>query len=201
MLGPNGAGKTTLLRVIAGISAPSSGEVLIPASGPRGHRRERARQVGYVAHQSMLYMDLTAEENLRFFGMLYGLSRHEASGRAMELVGAMGIAEHCQVPVRELSQGQRKRISIARAMMHDPPVLLLDEPFSALDTTARAWLGDLLARTSNKVLLLATHQPDQDLPSADRVLVLTNGALCSDQTSVPRSDPGMSGSFKPEAEE
>lgn len=181
LLGPNGAGKTTLLRILAGLISPTSGEIRIPRDGQTRGSQERALLIGYVGHQCMLYEELTPEENLRFYGTLYGLRDRHAAERAGTLIDALEMTELRRVPVKLLSQGQRKRISIARAMMHDPPVLLLDEPFSALDVDARAWLGRYLAEASDKTVLLATHQPERDFPSAHRALVLSAGALTSDE--------------------
>ena len=181
LLGPNGAGKTTLLRILAGLIPATTGEILFASGGgPGPHGGDRAFRIGYAGHQSMLYEELTAEENLRFYGALYRLPSGEASRRAATLLEVVEMREHCRVPIKLLSQGQRKRISIARALMHDPPILLLDEPFSALDSTARAWLGNLLNGKSEKTILLATHQPEQDFPSARRALVLGGGTLVED---------------------
>lgn len=186
LLGPNGAGKTTLLRIIAGMTVPSSGEVLISGGNTRPRREERARLIGYVGHPCMLYDDLTVEENLHFFGALYGLRPSVKLDRASALMEAAEMADHRGAYVSQLSQGQRKRVSLARALMHDPQVLLLDEPFSALDASGREWLGRLLGGSPEKTILLATHQPEQDFPSAERVLALVDGILVSDRGCIDR---------------
>jgi ABC-type multidrug transport system ATPase subunit len=132
----------------------------------------------------MLYGELTPEENLHFYGTLYGMQHKYVVSRADELIELVEMSDHRRTAVKLLSQGQRKRISIARALMHDPPILLLDEPFSALDSSARTWLARLLERSTGKTILLSTHQPDQDLPSAHRSLVLVGGLLSADRRAA-----------------
>lgn len=190
LLGPNGAGKTTLLRILAGLISPTSGEIHIPCDGQARGSQERALLIGYVGHQCMLYEELTPEENLRFYGTLYGLPGTFAADRATALIRMVEMEGHRKVSVKLLSQGQRKRISIARALVHDPPILLLDEPFSALDAGARSWLGGLLSIALDKTVLLATHQPERDYPSAHRALVLIGGILAGDKPIDGTPDSG-----------
>src|SRR2546422_4470469 len=135
LFGPNGAGKTTLLKVLAGLIRPQRGRAVV-----EGGRRA----VGWIGHQSHLYGHLTVRENLLFWGSLYDLPAAERRARADALLGRLAIADRADVPVRVLSRGQVQRVSIARALIHDPHVLLLDEPFTGLDLAAAAEFRRLL---------------------------------------------------------
>ena len=125
LFGPNGAGKTTLLRLVAGLLRPSAGSVRLAGTELRRDAAARGR-VGLLSHQNMLYAPLTARENVEFFARLYGLP--DARGRAAAALGAMRVLDRADVAVRTLSRGLQQRVSIARAIVHDPRVLLLDEP-------------------------------------------------------------------------
>ena len=133
VVGPNGAGKSTLLRILAGLARPSAGSVLLRGVSP-GDRPEVRRDVGFLSHQSLLYDDLTAAENLRFAARLYGLPDAPALvGRGL---AAVGLADRANDPVGRLSRGLLQRVAIARALLHGPQLLLLDEPFTGLDPVA-----------------------------------------------------------------
>src|SRR2546423_2002466 len=129
VFGPNGAGKTTLLKVLAGLIQPQRGRAAV-----EGGRRA----IGWIGHQPQLYSQLTVSENLRFWASLYGVQPPR------DLLSRLGVAEHANRPVRALSRGLVQRVAIARALVHDPKVLLLDEPFTGLDRTAAAALRRLL---------------------------------------------------------
>ncbi|MGC8825601.1 MAG: heme ABC exporter ATP-binding protein CcmA, partial [Anaerolineae bacterium] len=143
LLGPNGAGKTTFLRILATLSRPTEGRAWINGQPLDGDTRRVRQQIGLVSHQTFLYGDLTAEENLRFYGRLYRVPALE--DRIAELLERVGLYERRHDPVRTFSRGMQQRLSIARAVLHDPPVLLLDEPDTGLDQQAARMLRELLS--------------------------------------------------------
>lgn len=176
LFGPNGAGKTTLLRVIAGLLKPTRGTVHVGGRSLRDDAHARA-QVGLISHQSMLYRALTARENVEFAARLYGLAdpRH-ASTRALE---RMRILDRADAPVRALSRGLQQRVSIARAIVHEPTVVLLDEPYTGLDAVGSAALSDMLMllRSTGAALLLVTHSVDEGLALASHAAVMIRGRI------------------------
>ena len=176
LFGPNGAGKTTLLRVIAGLLKPTAGSVRVGGHSLRDDARARA-QVGLISHQTMLYRALTARENVEFAARLYGLADpHHAATRALE---HLRILERADAPVRALSRGLQQRVSIARAIVHEPTVVLLDEPYTGLDAVGSAALSDMLMvlRSTGAALLLVTHSVDEGLALASHAAVMLRGRV------------------------
>ena len=180
LLGPNGAGKTTLLRILATLAKPSAGEALVAGFDVR-HDADQVRcRVGYVGHQPHVYEDLTARENLEFFGRMYGVPDHHA--RAGELLERLGLRAKANERVRALSRGQVQRLALARGILHEPALLLLDEPDTGLDEDALALLAEIVqARAAAGVTtLLTTHQIARGLALAETALVLAGGRLVHD---------------------
>jgi heme exporter protein A len=176
LFGPNGAGKTTLLRLLAGLLRPDAGDVLHAGVRVRGESAARAR-VGLISHQSMLYAPLTARENVEFFARLYGLQDPRAA--TMRALGTMGVLDRADVPVRTLSRGLQQRVSIARAIVHDPEVLLLDEPYSGLDESGAASLTAVLQslRSRGATLVIVTHNVGEGLALATHAAIMRDGSF------------------------
>src|SRR5947209_6088782 len=154
ILGDNGAGKTTLLRAIAGLAHPTRGSVALLGSTDV---HAACAQIGYMAHPSLLYDEMSGMENLRYFARLYGI---EDDARCASVIASVGLDPTLARPVGQYSQGMRQRISLARALLNDPKVLLLDEPFSNVDLRSARHMVDLLARMrdSGKTIFVVTHQ-------------------------------------------
>jgi heme exporter protein A len=175
LLGRNGAGKTTLLRIIAGLSKASEGSVHIQGASVR-HEATR-RRIGVLGHGISLYDELSATENLVLFAKLYGLEEPEK--KALAWLERTGLDRVRDGLVREFSRGMRQRLAVARAFMHEPEVLLLDEPFTALDDRAIAVLQSLLAdaHAFGRTIILSTHQLREALELATHVALIQRGRL------------------------
>jgi heme exporter protein A len=175
VLGPNGAGKTTLLRILATLLRPSGGEVsVLGCSLPDEAWKLRGR-IGYLGHEPLLYRDLSGRENLRFGARLYGIERSEAEARIEGLLSAVGMERRADERVAELSAGMRQRLSICRCVLHEPQLLLLDEPDSNLDTGGRELARELIGPAAGRTRVVVTHDPDRHVPEADQVLRLGIG--------------------------
>ncbi len=171
IFGPNGAGKSTLLRIIASLDKPTDGTVSF------GGAAEGRREVGYVSHQSLLYNEMTGLENLVFYGRLYRLA--DPVGRAWELLEKMKLAEAAKQLVRGYSRGMKQRLTLARAMIHQPRLLLLDEPYTGLDQHGSRLLTDVLRglRDEGRTILLITHNLGEGLELCTRVLIQHKGEI------------------------
>jgi ABC-type multidrug transport system ATPase subunit len=184
ILGANGAGKSTLLRILATLVPASSGTVhLFGAPLSRNAFKVRAR-IGMIGHQSMLYRDLSARENLEFFSRLYGL--RNPTGRAEQMLDMIGLSDRASDPVKTFSRGMTQRIAIARALLHDPDLLLADEPFDGLDAPSVESLEQLLGdlNIAGKTIVLVNHDIEQTLKLAERAVVLRDGCVALDQPTM-----------------
>jgi len=190
LIGRNGAGKTTLLRIIAGFNRPGKGQVRIFGKEPR--ETETRSSIGFIGHGISVYDELSALENLKLFGALYNLPDPHRS--AMEWLERTGLARVATGLVREFSRGMRQRLAVARAFLHEPRVLLLDEPFTALDDKAIAVLQRLLreALEQGKTIVMSTHQLREALELASHVAMLNRGQVAFHGPCTPEmvSDPG-----------
>ncbi|OFW32078.1 MAG: hypothetical protein A3J28_08410 [Acidobacteria bacterium RIFCSPLOWO2_12_FULL_60_22] len=177
LLGRNGAGKSTLLKLLALLTRPSFGKLTIAGVTEDGDWSAARRRMGLLGHNTFLYDDLTAEENLLFYANLYGVSdARRVCGEMLETVGLSSFARELS---RNFSRGMRQRLTIGRVFLHGPDLLLLDEPFTGLDDRATALLEQLLqeAHRRGKTIVLCTHQLDLASKLADRLLVLERGKM------------------------
>jgi heme exporter protein A len=171
VLGRNGAGKSTLLRILATLLRPHQGDASVLGEPlPRNGYLVR-RQIGFLAHEPLLYRDLTARENLRYHARLHGVG----DARVEELLEIVRLRDRAEEPVRLLSKGLVQRVAICRAVLHDPEVLLLDEPRANLDPGAAELVEPLIGRASGKTRVITSHDPDQALNESDFALGLRDG--------------------------
>jgi heme exporter protein A len=171
VFGPNGAGKTTLLRVLSTLLRPHSGEVRVLGSSLPDQAWAVRGRVGLLGHEPLLYRELTARENLRFHARLHDLSAE----RVEERLAAVALTNRAAEPLKTLSRGMVARVAIARATLHDPELLLLDEPYSNLDPAAIDLVEPLIGASSGRTRVLSSHDPDRGLAQADVVLGLRAG--------------------------
>ncbi len=176
LVGANGAGKTTLLRILATLVKPNQGKVLIhgrPLNASPGLRQA----IGYIGHQPMLYADLTALENLQHYAKLFGVSQPQR--QIVEGIQSAGLERFKNRPVRTFSRGMLQRLSIARALLHKPEILLFDEPYTGLDQEAAHLLDRSLTElhTPGRVILVAAHRPQRLIPIASHIAWLQDGVI------------------------
>ncbi|HEX8689387.1 MAG TPA: ABC transporter ATP-binding protein [Solirubrobacterales bacterium] len=172
VLGPNGAGKTTLLRILATLLRPSGGEVGVLGARLPGEAWKVRGRIGLLGHEPLLYRDLSGRENLRFHARLHGLDADRAESRIATLLAAVGMERRADERVAELSAGMRQRLAICRCVLHEPDLLLLDEPDSNLDLAGRELARELIGPSEGRTRIVVTHDPERFLPEADRVLRL-----------------------------
>jgi heme exporter protein A len=188
LFGPNGAGKTTLLRLLTCSLRPTSGAFRICGLDPRSDDLEIRRRSGLVSHQTFLYDDLTAKQNLQFFAKLYG--HPDPDRRAAELLRSMALESRSDDAVGTFSRGMQQRVALARALVHEPPLLFLDEPFTGLDPHAARMLRARLQRirSEERTILMSTHDLARGLELSDRWMILYRGRII-DQGESSGIDP------------
>jgi len=175
VLGPNGAGKTTLLRILATLLRPSGGEGQALGCTLPGEAWKLRGRVGFLGHEPLLYRDLSGRENLRFHARLHGLDGPRAEARIATLLSAVEMERRADERVAELSAGMRQRLAICRSVLHEPALLLLDEPDSNLDATGRELARELIGPAADRTRVIVSHDPERFEPEADRVLRLEAG--------------------------
>jgi heme exporter protein A len=182
LVGPNGAGKTTLLRVVAGLLRPASGEVRLGGASLADDREAARRSIGFVGHHSLLYPELTAWENLQFYARLYRVP--DRSERVVRVLEQMGLYGRRHDRLATLSRGMIQRLALARAILHEPPVLLLDEPDAGLDVEAFATLERTLRDDPRRTVVLTTHDFGHALRLCDRVAILDRGRVAAEAATA-----------------
>jgi len=184
IFGPNGAGKTTMLRVLCGLLKPSEGGLKLLGLSPAKDGADVRRRIGFIAHSSFLYGGLTARENLLFYARLYNLNG--AAARVSALIEQVGLTERADDPVRAFSRGMQQRLTIARALLHEPEVVFLDEPYTGLDQQASRVLRSLLegVRGRGRTVLMVTHNLEEGLELSTRVAIMRRGLVVEDRPAA-----------------
>ena len=191
LFGPNGAGKTTLIRIVASLMLPTGGTVRVQGKDLNKAATSLRRHIGLISHNPLLYGDLTPDENLRFFARMYDLPRAgrmvqplnhptgAVAARIDAVLDLVGLAARRRDPVRTFSRGMVQRLTIARAILHDPDIMLLDEPYTGLDLQAADMLRSVLQElaASNRTVILTTHNLEQGLEMCDRAAILNKGRI------------------------
>lgn len=177
LFGPNGAGKTTLIKLLSTLVKPSTGTLTVAGYDTSKQAGKVRASVGVISHDPYLYENLSAYENIKFFGKMYGVPGVDA--RAKELIELLGLSQRMHDLVRTFSRGMKQRLSVARSIVHDPPVLLLDEPYTGLDQKGALIFGDTLGwlKSHGRTILMTTHNIDEALTLSDRVGILTSGKI------------------------
>jgi len=177
LVGPNGAGKMTFLRILSSLSRPTLGEVRVAGLRLPSQAAEVRRILGVVSHQPLLYGDLTAEENLRFYGRMYGI--RDLQGRVAAVLETVGLAPWRRDLVRRFSRGMQQRLAIARAILHEPDVMLFDEPHTGLDPEAAAMLDGVLSQVAarGRTVVMTSHDLGRAAELATRIDILSKGVI------------------------
>lgn len=182
ILGPNGAGKSTLLSMLSGAMRPMAGSVSVCGDQLDFGRYEWRHRIGMLSHQGFLYDRLTVEENLHFYGKLFGIT--DLEDRVASRLRRVGLSERARIEVRKLSHGMRQRASLARALLHDPDVVLLDEPYTGLDPAAAVILRDVLdeLKDGRRTVVMVTHNLREGLEMATRIAIQVGGRFAWEGT-------------------
>ena len=197
LLGPNGAGKSTFLRLVAMLQRPSGGTLRLWGEDPaRADRTALRRRIGLLSHQGFLYDHLTAAENLIFYGRLYGLAMD--AGRARKALAEVGLEGRRDDVVRAFSRGMQQRLALARALLHEPEMVLLDEPFTGLDRQGARTLQSMLAARlrGRRTCLMVTHDFEPALPLATRIVILADGRIVLDRPAAGLDAAGLDAIYR-----
>ncbi|MFM8828362.1 MAG: heme ABC exporter ATP-binding protein CcmA [Actinomycetota bacterium] len=184
LAGPNGAGKSTLLRLLATLQRAQSGSLEVLGEKIPGGTRAARAGIGYLAHDPLVYLDLTARQNLELYGDLYGIDHRDA--RIDELLDRVGLLGRAEDTVRTFSRGMAQRLALARMLLHRPRLLLLDEPHASLDARGAALLDDELglATADGRAAIIVTHEVERAVRVADRLVVLRAGRVVLDEPTA-----------------
>ena len=194
VFGPNGSGKTTLIKVLATLSRPTHGEIRVAGFGLEKNSAAIRRNIGVVTHQPLLYSHLTTYENLKFYGRMFGVAQIE--DRIEWAAEMMGLGQILGRRAGTLSHGMQKRASLARAILHDPPILLLDEPETGLDQDALAMLKDLVTgQRGLRTVVMATHNLERGLALGNRVAILAGGKIAYEETRSQVDEAMFKGTY------
>ncbi len=177
LFGPNGAGKTTLIKLLATLTSPTSGDLQVLGFEVRKEVKSIRSEIGVISHDTYLYENLSAFENITYIAEMYGLK--DKDNKAHEVINKVGLESRMHDLVRTFSRGMKQRLTVARAVVHDPVLLLLDEPYTGLDLAGAKMFGEMLAglKSQGRTILMTTHNIDEGLDLSDRVGILAKGAL------------------------
>ncbi|NIP38745.1 MAG: ABC transporter ATP-binding protein [Candidatus Dadabacteria bacterium] len=186
IFGPNGAGKSTVLKTLSTLLAPTDGKILIYNTDIYDKSNDIRKNIGFVSHEPFLYENLSAQENLVFFAELYGVNNPEI--RANDLLKTLQLESRADELVTNYSRGMKQRVALGRALIHEPDILFLDEPFSGLDLIGSSIITDILnkLKLKGKTIIMSTHSFDDCADLADRILVLNNGEIALETNEVDR---------------
>lgn len=195
VFGPNGAGKTTLIGILSSLVRETSGKILFMGKSVRENTNRLRRSIGVIEHQSLLYGQLTARENLKFYGRMYGVDRLEE--RVEEVLEEVNLQHRADDVSGTFSRGMMQRLSIARAMIHQPSIYLLDEPYSGLDQHSGDKLRDMLAglKEQGKTILMTTHNLDRGFELSDRCVIMVKGRVEYDERKVAENVSEIKGIY------
>lgn len=189
LFGPNGAGKTTLIKLLATLTSPTSGTLSVYGYDVRKDVNNIRSVIGVISHDPYLYDNLSAFENIKFFGTLYGLD--DVDNRARSVIKQVGLEKRMNDLVRTFSRGMKQRLTVARAIVHEPKILLLDEPYTGLDQHGAQIFGEMLSdlKSQRRTILMTTHNIDEGLDLSDRIGILAKGKIVLDcsKTEIQRS--------------
>ena len=187
LFGRNGAGKTTFLKVAATLVRPSQGKLRIEGIDIDDNAEEARRHIGFLSHNTYVYRDLSPLENLRFFSKLYGVDGSDE--RLKSLLDRVGLRRRMNDPVRAFSRGLNQRVGIARVMLHDPSLILMDEPYTGLDANAVETLNAMLdeAHSRGKTVILTTHDLEHGLRASTRAVIIDRGKVVFDQSGADKA--------------
>ena len=196
IFGANGVGKTTLLKILSTQARPDEGEVWVAGVERAANPSAIRRRVGVVAHGGLLYEDMSCQENLVFYAQMFGLSNNRR--RVEEVLGLVGLERQRGLKVRTLSHGMQKRLSIARAVLHEPAILLLDEPEAGLDQEALDLVGSLLNgwKEEGRTVVMTTHNLEQGLAWGQRVAILSQGKIAYEESRHSLDVAGFRGTYR-----
>jgi heme exporter protein A len=182
LFGPNGAGKTTLIQILCTLMQPTSGTVYVAGFDTRYHRESISKSMGIISHHPFLYSNLTADENLRFYGIMYGVGN--LNERIQKLFEIVGLSAYANERVQTFSRGMQQRLSLARAIIHDPEILLLDEPYTGLDQRGADTLRHILAsfQQQGKTAIMTSHDLNRGMELCNRAAILNSGKLVYDES-------------------
>jgi len=179
ILGPNGAGKTTFLKILAGLITPSSGALTI-FGYPLTNRAEILKKIGLVPQSGHFYETLTVKQNLEFYGKMYSLDKHELAERMSMLLTKFDLSMKLDIKISQLSKGMKQRLLIIKALLHDPHLLLLDEPYSGLDLQSSEYLFSFIGSMEAKTVIIATHDFDTGIREGQRIIIFNQGSVLFD---------------------
>ena len=189
LFGPNGAGKTTLIKLLATLTSPTSGTLSVYGYDVRKDVNNIRSVIGVISHDPYLYDNLSAFENIKFFGTLYGLD--DVDNRARSVIKQVGLEKRMNDLVRTFSRGMKQRLTVARAIVHEPKILLLDEPYTGLDQHGAQIFGEMLSdlKSQRRTILMTTHNIEEGLDLSDRIGILAKGKIVLDcsKTEIQRS--------------